>query len=228
MEEKVPEEDAEDMLHGITRTVFASIPILGGPATEIFGNIVTRPVEKRRVEWLNDLADRLKRLEEIGALNFDKLSNDPKFLNVIIKATEEALKTSSERKLEALKNTVLNTSINASPEDAKCQMFLNHIQAFTEWHLRVLELIDDPRKLLISQGIDPEMVQARAIWRLIGTAYPVLKPQEEFVKNIWRDLYNAGLINTDEIHTMMTVVGVLTSRTTEYGKELLSFISSND
>ena len=52
-----------DVLHSITKTGLAMMPVIGGPASELFSQLITPPVEKRRNNFINRLDHRLKDLE---------------------------------------------------------------------------------------------------------------------------------------------------------------------
>jgi hypothetical protein len=54
----------KDILYSLAKGGVGSIPIIGALAAEIFSMVITPPMEKRRAEWMNDIAERLKALEE--------------------------------------------------------------------------------------------------------------------------------------------------------------------
>jgi hypothetical protein len=54
----------KDILYSLAKGRVGSIPIIGARAAEIFSLVITPPMEKRRAEWMNDIAERLKALEE--------------------------------------------------------------------------------------------------------------------------------------------------------------------
>lgn len=53
-----------DIIYATVKAGLGSIPVLGSAATELFGLVVTPPLDKRRQEWMNEVAERLKELEE--------------------------------------------------------------------------------------------------------------------------------------------------------------------
>jgi len=63
-----------------------------------------------------------------------------------------------------------------------------------------------------------------AMSQLIETAYPELHTKSEFYKQVWKDLYLRGLVNTDGLNTMMTLDGIVSKRTTNLGDQFLKFI----
>ena len=59
---------------------------------------------------------------------------------------------------------------------------------------------------------------------VLAEAFPALQGQRDIYDQIWKDLYQRGLVNTDGLHTTMTGQGLKDSRTTELGKAFLGFI----
>src|SRR5690606_32250167 len=113
--------------------------------SELFGLIITPPLDKRRNEWMNQVADKLKELEQRNQIDFNDLKNNQQFIDVILHASSLAIKTSEQEKILALKNAVVNTALNEQPSNTKIQIFLNLIDVFTAWHIKVLHFFDDPR-----------------------------------------------------------------------------------
>jgi hypothetical protein len=46
---------------------------------ELFGLVVTPPLDKRRQEWMNEIGSKLKELEENTKVNFENLSQNEQF-----------------------------------------------------------------------------------------------------------------------------------------------------
>ena len=59
-----PKRDKWDAAHLLVRAGLSAIPEFGGPAKELFTYVIVPPLEKRRADWMNAIAIRLKRLEE--------------------------------------------------------------------------------------------------------------------------------------------------------------------
>ena len=87
-----------DIAYAITKAVIGSIPLLGDAATELFGLVITPPLEKRRVEWMNKIAERLNKLEEMKLIEIHSLKDNDQFIDVVLQATAFALKTSEKEK----------------------------------------------------------------------------------------------------------------------------------
>ena len=99
----VPSNSKGDVLHAITKAGLSAIPIVGGPAVELFQYVVQPPLEKRRFEWMTSIGEKLNELEE-NKFDLEKLKNDENFISVMMNASQMALRTHQEEKLDALRN----------------------------------------------------------------------------------------------------------------------------
>jgi hypothetical protein len=87
--------------------ILASIsaaPIVAPSAAELLSLAIAPPLDKRRDRWLESLATRLKKCE----VRLESLGEDPAVVSTILYATQAALRTHQEEKLEALRNAVSN------------------------------------------------------------------------------------------------------------------------
>lgn len=220
--EKYPvETPATDLVVGSTKAAISMIPIAGAPLVEILNMLVTPTLQKRRDTWFEELGEKLKELEEKKYLTWEDLENNETFIDISIKATELALKTSQIEKLEALKNALLNSAKRDSVDISMQQIFLSYIDTFTVWHIKLLKLFDNPQEYASKL----QHISAGGLDNLINIAYPELTSKDEFVKQIFKDLYSKGLLNTESISGMMTVSGILSRRTTTMGQNFIKYIS---
>lgn len=226
MEDNTNKSTKKDVAHSLVKGGLGTIQILGSIVAEIFGLIVTPPLEKRRAEWMNDIAEKLKELEAKQKIDFNELRENEQFIDVILQATTFALKTSDHKKRECFRNTILNTATGDSPNETKSQIFLNQLDRFTTWHIIILDFINSPRNWFIKKGTSPpSYVLGGTRHSLIIETFPELKNQEELLDIIWDDLKLAGYHKTGSLKTMMTGDGVLSDQTTTLGKEFLDFIT---
>lgn len=220
MNEKFPEKKtAGDIGYAVAKATLGSIPVAGAAASELLGLIVAPPLEKRKAQWFNDIGERLQRLEIV----LETLPENDVFIDISIKATEIALKTSEDEKKEALKNAVIH-STNASIDISLQQIFLGYIDTFTVWHIRLLKLFDDPSK----QRDKFSTLSMGGLSSILDSVYPELKNERAFYDQIWKDLYLKGLVNAEGLHTTMSESGLLASRTTDMGKKFLAYISEDE
>jgi hypothetical protein len=164
---------------------------------------------------------------KIEQFDINALSTNEVFLSTVSQAYQIAMRTHQEEKLQALLNSITNSAVG-NLDDNLQHMFLMFIDSFTEWHLRILLLIDNPQKTLEAME-KPNNFSMGSISQVVLSVYPELRGRDEILKQIWKDLYNRGLTNTsdDSIKTMMTGNGMLASRTSELGKTFIQFITSH-
>ena len=221
-----PKEGGGDWVHATVKGALGAIPLAGGLAAELFGMIVAPPVAKRRNDWMEDVAHELKVLEGKGALSTKDLSTNEQFIDAVFQSTHAAMRTSSALKRAALRNAVLNTALRHAPDIAYQQMFLEFIERFTEWHIRLLELFRDPRGWQKTNDITFPELMAGGVSHIIEHAFPELASKREFYRQVCKDLFATGLINTESIGATMTWDGILSKRTTDFGDNFLKFITT--
>lgn len=143
--------------------------------TGIFLAFISTPYQRRMLSWLEGLGERLDRLEKEINVDFEKLSKDDSFIDKVMYATQIAMRNHSEEKREALRNVILNSALPNPPEEAIQQMFLNFIDLFTEWHLRILKLVDNPEKWDEEHGKELPIQLKNGIVDIIYNAYKELE-----------------------------------------------------
>lgn len=218
----------KDIAYSFTKAGLGAVPVIGSLATEIFELLVTPPLERRRAEWMNEIAAKLTELEKNQAVNFSELIENEQFVDVVLQATSFALKTSEKRKIESFRNAILNTATGNSPDKSKSQIFLNQLDKFTIWHIVILDFVDSPTKWFSDRSITPPNVMMGSLHSTIVNAFPELKGQDELLDIIWNDLESVGFHRSGSLKSMMSGNGALSSRTTAFGKEFISFISKSD
>lgn len=224
---KKPEPTAGDTAHTLTRAGLSAIPIVGGPAAELFSMILFPPLTRRRDEWVQSIADGLTELEEkVEGFKIEDLSDNEAFVTTLMQASQVAIRNHQKEKLESLRSAVLNAALPSSPEEDLQALFLELVDTLTAWHLRVLKLLDDPIGYGEKHGITYRNVSMGSLSHLIGEVYPELREHEDFCSQLVEDLHTRGMLSTDSVHTMMTGAGIYASRTTVLGKQFLAFVTS--
>ncbi len=72
-------------------------------AGALLNYFMTPPLEKRRNEWLDALGTRLVQLEKEKGISLEDLKENDEFIDIVIQATQIALRSSQEEKKEAPK-----------------------------------------------------------------------------------------------------------------------------
>jgi len=221
-----PKRSIGDTAHTVAKAAISAVPVVGGPAAELFTWLLMPPWERRRNDWMQRVAEAVRRLEQEHGRATEDLQNDESFTTTVMHATQVALRNHEEEKLNALRNAVLNAGLPEPPDASLQQMFLNWVDAFTVWHLRILSVVDDPRRWFDAHSKKlPDPYIGGCLEDVLKAAYPELSSQEEFLGQVWRDLHSHGLVNTDSLRTMMSSSGLAASRTTDLGKDFLGFIA---
>jgi len=215
-----------DVAHSAVKVVAGAIPYVGGAAAELFQVLVTPPLEKRRQAWMESIADGLHELEEKQRCVVEDLKSNDAFVDTILQASQAAIRTSQQEKLDALRNAVLNSALAHSPDESRQQIFINWVETLTVWHLRMLQLFANPLQWYRNNDRQPpQYAITSSLSGLLTHAYPDLANQRQFYDKLAKDLYNAGLLNTEGLHTNMSASGAFEMRATELGNQFLAFIN---
>ncbi|HCO22448.1 MAG TPA: hypothetical protein DIT97_05070 [Gimesia maris] len=212
-----PRQTRGDVAHTIVKAGLSSVPVIGGAAVELFQHVVQPPLEKRRAEWMEQVGQRLKELEENG-LDLESLQDNDQFISAAMHASQIALRTHQEEKLEALRNAVLNIATGQSPGEARQHMFLNFVDVMTETHIRILKLFQFPNS-------PPPQLFAGGLSNMLEHYIPEMRGQRELYDQMWSDLNSKGLVTTPSLHGMMSANGLMVKRTSEFGDSFLGFIT---
>jgi len=218
---------AGDYVHTAVKGTIATIPLIGAPASEFFSLVIAPPLEKRRDMWLIEIHQRLQQLEEtIEGFRVEKLSENERFTSSLLYATSVAMRTHQIEKLTALRNAVINSSLNISLDENLELIFLNFVDRYTPWHLLILYYFNDPIKYAAQNGIEyPNWIHGGASTAL-EYALPEMKGKESIYKQVVKDLASDGLLSAgDFLNVIMTANGMLASRTTNLGKQFLMYVS---
>lgn len=220
-----PHSDSGDKLHSIAKAVISAVPYIGGPGVELFQMVVVPPLEKRRAEWMDEIAKGLRMLEEQGKIKIEDLNSDDNFVDTVLHCTQLVLRNSQEEKRRALRNAVLNSALPEKTDQSRQQIFLNLIDVLTVWHLKILALLQDPMAWYSKHDKKfPDFVYTANLTQVLEDAFPELRGQRTFYDHVWADLHQRGLIGTDSPHGMMTPNGVRAKRTTDIGDQFMKFI----
>jgi hypothetical protein len=221
---EVPESETKDKIHAVTRSGLGAIPFAGTAAVELLNMVVMPSLEKRRHEWMNEIGEGLRNLEDQMGVVLEELHENDSFIDAALEASTLAIRNSEQEKIEALRNAVLNTALPHPPEKSLQIMFFSWIDTFTVWHIKLLSLFQNPEAWLQANNKSLGGLSMGAMSQLIHTAYPELQTKSEFYTQVWKDLYLRGLVNTDGLNTMMTLNGIVSKRTTNIGDQFLRFI----
>lgn len=223
----LPRPGAGDVGHRLVKAVASAVPVVGSPAAELFDALIKPPLERRRERWFQALADRVRELEQkVDGLTIEKLFENDAFVTAFLRASQAAMRTHQDEKLEMLRNAVVNTVLPGAPGDDLQQLFINLADDLSTLHMRLLDLLDDPKNWAERHRITFPDWSIGGKSALVEYAFPDLKGQRGFYDAIVRDLHSRGLLAMDTLHVTTTGHGILQSATTPLGKQFVKFISA--
>ncbi|MCL4261738.1 MAG: hypothetical protein KJ069_00915 [Anaerolineae bacterium] len=218
-----PGPSTADTAHLVVGSLLSVIPGL----QELFQYFITPPFQKRQVKWMEDVGKALQELEEDQGVKLEELQTNDIFIDTVLHATQIALRNSQSEKREALKNAIINAALPNPPDESVQLMFLNLVDTFTVWHLRILRLFQNPQNWFTENNKPiPTFGISSLLSRLLTIAYPELGNQREFYDLIISELDAKGLYSGGSTHAMMSATGAFEKRTTDLGDKFLQFITT--
>ena len=228
MDRPPKDKSAGDIAHYIAKAVVSAIPTAGGPLQVLLETIFSAPLEKRKLAWLEELADVVTELQQkVAGLTPEKLAANEAFITVALQASQIAIRNHHKDKLDALRNAVLNSALPNPPEEDEQLIFLRLIDQLIPWHLRFLALLDSPEGWMTRHDIQNPGWSMGGVSTVIEHCFPDLKGKRDIYDQIVLDLQADGLIQQGQfVHVTMSGQGMMASRTTNRGKRFLKFISA--
>ncbi|MBU1994990.1 hypothetical protein KKC15_09815 [bacterium] len=221
--DKFPEQSNKDYISSTVKGVVSAIPVAGGPLSVLFETVFSTPLDKRKKEWFQSLADAIEELtKKVDGITPEALSQNEVFISVSMQATQIALRNHQKEKLDALRNAVINSTNTISLDENKLLMFTRIIDDMTPLHLKVLEFLNNPNKFeqelqnRTSNNMRTHYPDNMNIWK---EYYPELNSSRELITQVCKELYAKGFL-FNELQLLGT--GKVTSG---FGEEFLAFIS---
>lgn len=224
-EQGPPKKTLGDAAHVVVKGALSAVPVAGGPLAELFAYLVAEPIAKRRDQWINEIAGKLRELEERAEQPLiEKLKDDPSFTTVLLDASQIAMRNHQAEKITALRNAVLNAALGEMPDDIERSIVLALIDRLTPAHVAVLSLMQEPTKHKAVVAYTANLMMG-GLAQVITAGVPSLAGRNELVEVIWRDLTEAGLLAASGLNATMSGRGLTEKRTTPFGDRFLKFIS---
>ena len=228
MNTETPKPTKGDLAHTLAKVGLSAIPVVGGPAAELFSAIILPPLARRRDAWVESIANNLKELEgKVAGFKIENLSNNEIFITTVMHATQAAIRNHQKVKLDSLRNAVINSALGINIDQDTQQMFLEYVDSLTPSHLKVLSFLDDPRFYGQKNNVKFGSYMGGSVTTILEEAIPELRDNRVFYDQLLTDLFNRGLTNTDanSMNAMMTDSGMFARRTTDTGRVFLKFIT---
>ena len=138
-----PQAEKKDKAIAVIRAAVSSIPYAGNAAIELMPLLFTAPLERRRQEWMNEVAGALRELEQDRGISLDELQSNEAFISVLVQASQVAVRNHQREKIQALRQAVCNSAVSVKIEEALQLLFVRFIDELTPSHLSLLRFFRD-------------------------------------------------------------------------------------
>lgn len=216
--EQYPEEKKSDEFKQVlAKGGYSLIPFLGPVVSEYYAMVATEPIKARQTAWLNSLHEKLTELSKtMEAYKPENLSSNDEFISILAQATQCAMNTHQEAKLNAFRNGVANSAKRGVSFDEK-HFFIQCVDRLSVQHLIVLKEFDSGGRY--ENG-------AFAMTGEIEDVAVSLSGSDGFKREaILNDLNNCSFFMMDYTTFPGKKRSSLNVRISELGKRFLQFIS---
>jgi hypothetical protein len=199
--EKTPQTSGVEYTLSSSKIALSLVPIIGSTASEILSSGVSAVLSKRRSDWEASVVEGFKELyetkEELIQAAQETEAKLEEIVSTLQATTKIAMQTESKVKHEALKNAFLNTVLPSSPDSAKRNIFLRYVEELSEWHIRILGILNIDSKLPFMMHSSLGPYGLTGFDRLMDVALPGHGLDRGVYKQIAIDLIQRGLIYDD-------------------------------
>lgn len=211
---------AKECVEITTKTLLSAIPVGGTLITCIWDSIKAQSANRRMDDWKAQIEDKLRNLD----ISLENIGNDEVFTSAMMKATDSALKTAEDEKRQYLANAVRN-SIEANIEESIMMIYLDLLDKYTIWHIRILNLFYNPK---VFSQIDVSDIMMGSASVVVEQVYPEIAKEKNLLDKIVKDLQSDGMmVEGSYMYAGITANGIVSSRTTDLGNKFLMFILGN-
>jgi hypothetical protein len=250
--EPTPERTAFDYGLSTAKVMALVFPFLG-PGVSLL-EILTAPSRGRRLtDWCERFRLHFNELsQKVAGLTPEALAKDEAFVSAFAQATQAALRTHQQEKLDALRNAVLNVALGREPDADRQGQFLSLVDRFTAAHLIphliLLRFFQDPSGHFEKRRIPIPTVPVGTkclAYELVCIAMPELHQKlqsplqgrtgapVQMIQSLLTDLVTAQLIALERLNEMWVVprfggqpaAVLINPVTTHLGNDFLAFIT---
>ncbi len=134
-----PKHTTGDTAHLVSSAILSLIP----GAAELFRFFVIPPLEKRQQKWMEEVGQALRELEQKREAQLEELQNNPRFITVLVQATQAAMHNHQEEKINALRNVIVNSATGIDIDEDLQLQFVRFVDELTPSHLALLQFFAD-------------------------------------------------------------------------------------
>jgi len=217
--DRLPQADDGDRVAETTKRLIGHMPLVNIVADIVVPQFWVSALDRRRDEWLKDLADVVDRLCD----RFENIATDEAFISASIKASRIAVATHQQEKREYLRNALLNIGMGKGPDEVRQQIFFNAVEAFSPAHVKTLDVIwrGAGRVRWDDRGVP---IPRRNYGAAVEILVPELKGQPTLIEAVFTDLRTRGFSTLAKGDAPFPQGGLMAN----LGIEFLRFVLSPD
>jgi hypothetical protein len=208
----------------LVKGVAGAIPVAGSFMAEVIDLLYKQPIDKRREEWLKEVAMAVDAIGKKQAeLTPQALANDEAFVTVLHQATEVALRTHQREKRKRLRHAVISSASSSAPELDRQLYFVRLIEELSVNQIIVLDFYRNPQAWFTRRGKKPRDFHSAGRDAALKEAYPEIANGQHFQHLVAGDLERRGLMSS--LSGMVTGASVYAPATSTLGNQFLDFVS---
>src|SRR6185503_115397 len=123
-----------DKAYSLVRAAVGSIPMVGNAAVELLSVVFAPPLERRRLRWMEEIANSLRALDESREISLSDLQRNEAFVTTLVQASDFAVRNHQGEKIQALRNAVVNSALGVNIDDDLQLTFIRYINELTPSH----------------------------------------------------------------------------------------------
>jgi hypothetical protein len=220
------EDKALNFLKSLAKATTGSVPVLGPFLSEAIEFCYIRPIEKRRIDWFEELESALNELsKKVEGLTPAELAKNEEFITILHRATDVALRTHQSEKRRLLRNAVVSAGSLTKPELDKQAFFLRLVDELTINQVLVLLLYNNPVEWFKRRNRKPNDFISAARIEVLNQAYPEMVKDPDFKEVVLSELERRGLLHG--LSGMVTGGSVYNPMTSKLGLEFLEYVKAD-
>lgn len=215
-----------DYALSVGKAMIGSVPIVGSAASELLSLVISKPISKRRDEWMIKLYEELKTLEEVvNGFRVENLKYNEQFVTVVLNATQLAVRNHSEEKLLALKNACINTALKINTNEDKQLIFLKYVEELIPLDIKILYHFMNPKERCIEKSVNMSSYFMGSPLMFFYDCNKDGNIDSNLVTMRVDNLISKNLLNNFSYNASCTSDGMLSSRLSDLGKEFMEYIT---
>ena len=223
----IPKTSEGDWFRALVLGTVGSVPVAGSLVSSIVAELWRGPFERRVDLLFAEFARRIAQLER--ALSDDDLLRDS-VLSAVSIAARDAL-ASDDDKIAYLASALSNVASNPTWTHDEAATLLRLVSQLTASHLRVLELLQDPKEWAARNHVElqgvPDDDGSYRQRDMIADAFAQLDQKVDGLHTILQDLESKGFLNTiglAEENPQDAAIALL-EMTSELGDRIVQFVT---